>query len=316
GGGGGIAASAGSYPLAVVNNPNPADRLNLRAAPSRNAVSLGKYYTGVIVVVIDDRNPTWWKVKLESSGLTGYMDSAYLTICGDQGRRDEAVIARVGSAMPKAVVGGQRPQDGLHLRDKPSEKGNSYGKFYNGTAVEILGLTADGVWYHVYVPRANAYGYMLANYVQMERPLRDKKTGGSASAFPGYNTAAGKANAAQWLGGKSKKFSASELKAAWDCVVEYATEPQYSSYPPLLKGWYDEDFSDANLEYLLEYLDLSYYLGTSKVNIIMLLTLSSNPLFLESPFSWHAQWILIRDSKFGAWRVVATDINPDLPTGP
>ncbi|MCL1963828.1 MAG: SH3 domain-containing protein [Firmicutes bacterium] len=140
--------------------------MNLRVAPNKNAVSLGKYYTGVIVVVKDDRHPVWWKVKIESTDVTGYMDSTYLVPCGE-GRRDEAVIRRVGSAKPQAVVSGQRPQDGLHLRDRASDKGNSLGKFYNGTAVEILGLLPDESWYHVYVPQTRQIGYMLAKYVKV-----------------------------------------------------------------------------------------------------------------------------------------------------
>lgn len=49
----GCAASADTQyaNTAVVNNPDPADRLHLRAAPSSSAVSLGKYYNGVEVAV-------------------------------------------------------------------------------------------------------------------------------------------------------------------------------------------------------------------------------------------------------------------------
>ena len=34
---------------AVVKNPDPQDRLNLREQPSETAASLGKYYNGVVV---------------------------------------------------------------------------------------------------------------------------------------------------------------------------------------------------------------------------------------------------------------------------
>ena len=37
----------GGNAYAVVHNPDAADRLNLRAAPNREAESLGKYYNGV-----------------------------------------------------------------------------------------------------------------------------------------------------------------------------------------------------------------------------------------------------------------------------
>lgn len=37
------------WETAVVSNPNPQDRLNLREQPSEAAASLGKYYNGVVV---------------------------------------------------------------------------------------------------------------------------------------------------------------------------------------------------------------------------------------------------------------------------
>ena len=42
-------ANNNAITYAVVNNPDAADRLNIRIAPSIDAESLGKYYNGVIV---------------------------------------------------------------------------------------------------------------------------------------------------------------------------------------------------------------------------------------------------------------------------
>lgn len=51
-----IQSSAGqggmSSVTATVNNPNPADRLNLRAKPSTTSTSLGKYYSGTVVDIL------------------------------------------------------------------------------------------------------------------------------------------------------------------------------------------------------------------------------------------------------------------------
>ena len=158
-------AIAGDYAIAVVNNPNPSDRLNLRASPRKDSESLGRYYTGVLVEVTRQIDTAWLEVSVY--GRKGYMEAKYLTICGLQSGLDQSIIDRIGSAKPKAAVGGQRPQDGLHLRDRPSDKGNSYGKFYNGTAIEILGVIEDGAWYHVYLPDTQQYGFMLGKYVQI-----------------------------------------------------------------------------------------------------------------------------------------------------
>ena len=46
---------ARDYPAyAVVNNPNPQDRLHLREAPSADSASLGKYFNGVFAYVLLD----------------------------------------------------------------------------------------------------------------------------------------------------------------------------------------------------------------------------------------------------------------------
>lgn len=172
-----LTAIAGDYPVAVVSNPNAADRLNLRTSPAKDAKSIGMYYNGVIVTVMNQTNATWWEVEV--FGRKGYMEAAYLTPCGSQSGYDQAVLDRVGSAKPLAQVGGQRPQDGLHLRNKPSDQGKSYGKFYNGTAVEILGTLEDGAWYHVYLPDARLNGFMLAKYVQANAAIKPPAGGGA-----------------------------------------------------------------------------------------------------------------------------------------
>lgn len=44
----------GGNAYAVVHNPDAADRLNLRAAPNKEAESLGKYYNGVGVQILEE----------------------------------------------------------------------------------------------------------------------------------------------------------------------------------------------------------------------------------------------------------------------
>ena len=47
------ARADGGDAYAVVHNPDAADRLNLRAAPNREAESLGRYYNGVEVQILE-----------------------------------------------------------------------------------------------------------------------------------------------------------------------------------------------------------------------------------------------------------------------
>lgn len=62
---------------AVVNNPNPNDRLHLRTEPSKNAKSLGKFYNKTPVKVIGSKGE-WSQVTIGKDGLTGWMMTEYL----------------------------------------------------------------------------------------------------------------------------------------------------------------------------------------------------------------------------------------------
>lgn len=63
--------------MAVVNNPNPADRLNLRVSPDRNADSYGKFYNGTPLRVLETRGD-WCRVAVGDAGLQGWMMKKYL----------------------------------------------------------------------------------------------------------------------------------------------------------------------------------------------------------------------------------------------
>lgn len=69
----------GGNAYAVVHNPDAADRLNLRAAPNKEAESLGKYYNGVGVQILEELNNGWVRVRIGNRGVAeGYMMKAYL----------------------------------------------------------------------------------------------------------------------------------------------------------------------------------------------------------------------------------------------
>ena len=63
---------------AVVNNPDSKDRLHLRTAPKKGADSLGKFYNGTPVQVIEELGD-WCHVRIGLDGhLEGYMMTRYL----------------------------------------------------------------------------------------------------------------------------------------------------------------------------------------------------------------------------------------------
>ena len=77
---GGAIAALDQSCYALVSNPNPADRLHLRAKPDKGASSLGKFYNGTPVRVID-RQKDWSFVqigRLEGGHLEGWMMNKFL----------------------------------------------------------------------------------------------------------------------------------------------------------------------------------------------------------------------------------------------
>jgi len=132
---------------AVVNNPNPADRLHLRAQPRVDAPSLGRYYNGVAVEVLSAPSASWYEVRIGST--VGYMSSQYLA-------------AYAVPATPTMIVNNPNPADRLNLRAGMSAASASLGKYANGKQVVVLGVGV--IWHHVAVD--GKIGYMMAKYLK------------------------------------------------------------------------------------------------------------------------------------------------------
>ncbi|MDR2656556.1 MAG: SH3 domain-containing protein [Oscillospiraceae bacterium] len=160
----GVAGASYAYRPAVVNNPNPSDRLNLRASPSSSAASLGRYYNGVVVDVLQDNayGTQWWQVRIGAT--IGYMQSAYLRYGGE---------GTVPSASPTVYV----TASSVNIREKTNTSARIVGTARNGKALKVLGIA--GSWYHI--QNGGVIGYVSGSYVS-EAP-----SGGSAggSSDPG-----------------------------------------------------------------------------------------------------------------------------------
>lgn len=156
------ALAGGGYDHAVINNPNAADRLNLRQDADALSRSMGKYYNGVDVTILDHLSGGWVRARIGNT--IGYMQSQYLLLNG---------AGQVTSAIPMVQVQNPKQTDRLNLREMPSEASHSLAKYYNGTQVEVLGVAET--WYHVRVD--GKIGYMLAKYLS---PLGGSASGGSA----------------------------------------------------------------------------------------------------------------------------------------
>ena len=121
-----------------VSNPNPNDRLNLRAKPDANSESLGKYYNGTPVDILEDLNDTWAKVSIY--GHEGYMIKKYIAT-GMQ-VHDIAFIDVVRSIVDAAPAGGvpfyEQPAKGSAVRTYITES----------DPMLLLGTIGDD-WCHV-----------------------------------------------------------------------------------------------------------------------------------------------------------------------
>jgi uncharacterized protein YgiM (DUF1202 family) len=135
--------------LAIVNNPSSNDRLNLREKPQTGAVSLGKYYNGVVVMLLSGVQNGW--VKVQMGCLQGYMESKYLTM--------NAWNDTVANAIPTATI--KTPSGRLHLRQSQSQTSESLGLYDSGTTVRVLGITAS--WCHVLI--GGKAGFVMTEYL-------------------------------------------------------------------------------------------------------------------------------------------------------
>ena len=119
---------------AVIDNGNdPASRLNMRSAPSRDAGTVGKFVSGTQVSILEDAGDGWSKVSIGGArhAFTGYMMTQYLGAgSAVDARETRSVVSPYGTP---AVV----------LRDKPS---NSYGAVMMlavGENVTVIGVSGD-----------------------------------------------------------------------------------------------------------------------------------------------------------------------------
>lgn len=130
---------------AVVNNPNPADRLHLRVEPKRGAKSLGKFYNGTPVQVHETEGD-WCRVSIGLDGhLEGWMMKEYLAF-GEQMQDVDCVFPQLGLK--------EEHQNAPAYADQDMD-GNGY--HLNGT-IWITGVVDDELY--VILTNRGETGYM------------------------------------------------------------------------------------------------------------------------------------------------------------
>lgn len=146
-----VSADAPVGTAAVICNPNPEDRLNLRTKPSTDALSLGKYYSGVTVQLLSGNQNGWYKVSI--GPLSGYMDANYLVV--------DVEANSVVPAMPVVTIANSSGT-GANLRSAQSTDSRSKGLYLNGTSVTVYGVAEN--WLYVRMPDGQT-GFIMSDLV-------------------------------------------------------------------------------------------------------------------------------------------------------
>jgi hypothetical protein len=225
---------------AIVSNPNPEDRLNLRAKPDERSKSLGKYYNGTRIQVLKSVDLEWVKARIgytDSGYLDGYMMREYLAFPGS------AETIEPAFPMMRCMAKG-----GFTLLTKPDKSANhvSYSSseeacFHIETIITVLGVLPNG-WSHVSVAvydagnlRADDGGNVaLTGFIKLNRLTLLRDSGGKT------NHAVIKYDPAQ-----KHPFSKAELDAAAAIILE-RFESNYIGCI-LDRLWYSEAQSDEIL---------------------------------------------------------------------
>lgn len=144
-----------SEEFAVVNNPNPQDRLHLREKPDKGSTSLGKYYNGTPLHVSEIRGD-WACVYVGDQ--VGWMMKKYLTF----GQNNKPLLCDT-SAMPELMA---RNAYELKVYPWPEEAYDTssilFINVFSDPAyrnMKIIGILGDE-WYHVWFPENEDYGFV------------------------------------------------------------------------------------------------------------------------------------------------------------
>ena len=132
---------------AIVDNPNPADRLNLRAKASQKSASLGKYYNDTPVKVLDSKGE-WTYV--DCFGRKGWMRTKFLNF-------NQPYLVDF-TAMPEAE--GDYITALAPLCSEPGNPATQWDQWDFEDPL-VLGITsvAGTEYVHLWLPRSNVAGF-------------------------------------------------------------------------------------------------------------------------------------------------------------
>lgn len=131
-------------------SPDYKDRVHLRAAPREDAVSLGKYYNGTPVKILD-QGEVWTHVSI--FGVEGYMMTTYLAFGEDMINADNGLY--------RSYLMGESTE----LYVWPTREAQ-HSSIVPPNGVMILAVVGDE-WYHVWSTETGESGYIRAEEISM-----------------------------------------------------------------------------------------------------------------------------------------------------
>ena len=127
---------------ALVKSDKPTDRLHLRTAPSTDAASIGRYYSGAPVRILEDLGE-WAKVSVV--GVQGYMMTQFLAFGQDMLGVERWFLSRIGKRLIE-----EDAEQGVNVYASPDSNSTVMGvlRGNNHWTVHIIATVGDN-WYHI-----------------------------------------------------------------------------------------------------------------------------------------------------------------------
>lgn len=150
-----------SGPVSPVYDYVNGDGVRMRKGPGTDYDIVASYNTGTSVEVLDsatnDSGEVWYRVKVISSGATGYIRSDFIT-----------VINKVEEAPTTHYING----DNVRLRSGAGTSFDEVDKFDKGTKVELLGVYANSEnseekWYNVKIISTGDEGFIRSDFIKI-----------------------------------------------------------------------------------------------------------------------------------------------------
>ena len=159
-------AGGASGEIAYVKTPN-GGKLNLRSAPTYTGSSvISQFANGSQVTVLlrstASTASSFWKVSI--NGVTGYVDSSFLTMNGSGGNTGGNTGVRP-QTKGYAIVNNPRATQYLNLRSQPSTSAKVIAQYRNGIRFEVI--EQGETWCKVYGSASGNIGYLMTKYLTL-----------------------------------------------------------------------------------------------------------------------------------------------------